>query len=424
MQETQESYIPKLGKCGLKNIGNTCYMNSILQLLFHCKPLISFLMKKNKLDIDNITEISVSDYEHYLEKASLENAAKEERKRLKIAPDALVSVRREQLEKFKSDSITSEIAKLIDTFINKGASVITPGSFKMALDKKISNFRGFSQHDAHELIIHILDTIIEETGIQTNPSINNVPKEIFEYINYISEVKKQLAETTINEEKKKIIEQVNEMKKKYFPIITKYEGLKYMIKIYTEKYNPFIYQIQTILVHKLVCPHCNNITSNYEHSPVLQLQVEDTLSNCFEQLTKQEVVENYDCKVCNEKRTINKYCKIWRTPSVLFIQLKRFEVFPNGRVRKDNTYVDIPISLDLSEYCDESMETSKKINRKYKLRGFSNHIGSLNGGHYTADCVCLIDNKTWYHFDDSIVSRNTNRVIDISNAYILLYELE
>ena len=50
-------------------------------------------------------------------------------------------------------------------------------------------------------------------------------------------------------------------------------------------------------------------------------------------------------------------------------------------------------------------------------------MGSLSGGHYTADCLCIVDNKTWYHFDDSIVSRNTNKMIDTSNAYILMYTL-
>ena len=34
---------PNLGIAVFKNIDNTCYMNSVLQLLIHCKPIINFL---------------------------------------------------------------------------------------------------------------------------------------------------------------------------------------------------------------------------------------------------------------------------------------------------------------------------------------------------------------------------------------------
>ena len=188
-------YIPKLGKCGLRNIGNTCYMNSILQLLLHCKPLISFLVKKNKLANDNITQIQQADYEHYLEQSSIENAARDERKRLGLEIDDEVSIKKIDIEKYKSLSVTAQLAKIVDAFINKGASVITPSSIKQIVDHKISTFRGFSQHDAHEYIIHILDMIIEETGIESEPIINNVPSFISSYINQLEYYKTKLRES-------------------------------------------------------------------------------------------------------------------------------------------------------------------------------------------------------------------------------------
>lgn len=424
MEKTVEDYIPKLGKCGLRNIGNTCYMNSILQLLLHCKPLISFLIKKKKLDKDNKTEIEASDYEYYLEKISIVKAARDERKRLKLGSDDEVSISKNLIEQQKINSITFEIAKIVDTMINKGASIITPQSFKQTLDKKISAFRGYSQQDAHEFIIHVLDMIIDETGHETEATINNIPKEIKNYIDLLDECRKKLKNSESVEEKKSIIEYLNNYRKKHSSVISKYNGLKYLIDIYKKQYNPFIYQIQSILVNQVECSECKNITSSYENTPILQLYVKESLQESLEQLVKTESIDDYKCSVCDVNRTINKTCKIWRTPSVLFIQLKRFEVLPNGRIRKNNLSVDIPLTIDLSPYCDETMLTENKINRKYNLKGFSNHMGSMNGGHYTADCLCIVDNETWYKFDDSHVSRNTNKMVDTSNAYILMYEQE
>jgi len=436
MDTNNEDYIPKLGKCGLSNIGNTCYMNSILQLLLHCRPLVLFLMKKKTLN--NNQTIETADYEEYLYQSTTQYLANIERKRRGLDNDDKVTIRKIDVEERLNEAIVVQLGRIVDLLITKGASVIKPVSLKKSVDYKVDTFRGYSQHDAHEYLAKILDLIIEETGAESKPELNNVPesvllysKEMEKFNNRINICKEKIKNSVYIQEKKTMIEKIgeitkekNEYNKLHKDIISKYNGLKYMVDMYKKKYNPFIYQLQTILVHDIECTVCKNQSSNYEDTPILQLYVFDTLDESLNNFTKDEYIDKYKCSVCETERTIIKNCKIWRTPSVLFIHLKRFEVLPNGKIRKNNQEIDIPLNLDLTPYCEQTMNTDNKTKRKYKLTGFSNHLGTMNGGHYTADCLCIVDNKTWYHFDDSRVQRNNNDCIDISNAYILMYELE
>ena len=113
--------------------------------------------------------------------------------------------------------------------------------------------------------------------------------------------------------------------------------------------------------------------------------------------------------VCAEKKT-----DIWKPPKVLIIQLERFSDDEFG-IKKINTNVDIPESLDINKYICKSDNPDKY---KYKLNGVVEHFGDLNHGHYMSEI--FMNNKS-YVFNDNKVSQ-ANGLSNQQNAYILFYE--
>ena len=422
----------KIGLCGFRNIGNTCYMNSILQLLIHSKLLVNFLLAKSNPNIES-SDDSTAQYEKYLDENIIERLGEADRKRLGLNPNDKVQISSKQFENIKESSLILSLADIINTIMYKGTSIITPISFKQCIDKKIPGLRGTSQQDSHELLNGILDVLIEETGNDSDPSINNVPQSIKDYFEYFQQMKKKIAETNDFNEKKEIAIKFNEYKKNNNDIINKFNGLKYMSNVFGKKrtnsldtsstgYNPMIFNLLSFNIDTFKCEECAFESCKYEYTTILSLSVKPTLKECFEQFIEEEIVDRR-CEIC--KCTKSKKRKaLWRPGMILFIQLCRFNNLPNGRVWKNNQEVEIPEQIDISEFCDKSMGTDTTVSYVYRLKGISNHLGSLFGGHYTADCLSIIDNKTWYHFDDSRVGKHQNSDIDKSAAYILMYEME
>lgn len=435
---------PKLGLCGFKNMGNTCYMNSILQLLIHSQTLINFLLcETNPFTLDeeentSFVNLIIEDkikapFIKYLKDCSVDRLSNIIRTKLKLGPEDEVGITLENFRLYLNNTLTIKLAEMVNILIYRGNSCITPTGFKTIIDRKLPSLRGFAQQDAHELLIGVLDILIEETGVDSEPVINNVPNKIKEYIKFHDELRSLVRKTTNIEEKKQYIEEHNKFKKENWDIINKYMGLKYMTDVFGNKrknsldtsttgYNPTIFNLLTFTMNTFRCVDCNNCNHKFEFNTILSLDIKPTLSECFENYTKEEPIER-KCEICSSKNTMKKK-KIWRPGMLLYIQLCRFSHLPNGRIIKNNFSVDIPDTIDISDYCDSTMETDKSLTYKYKLKGISNHMGSLNGGHYTADGISLTDNKTWYHFDDSRVGRHQTIPIDTSSAYILMYEME
>jgi ubiquitin C-terminal hydrolase len=147
-----------------------------------------------------------------------------------------------------------------------------------------------------------------------------------------------------------------------------------------------------------------------------------TLIDCFKCFTKKEILSTdalWNCPKCKEMRRASKKIDLWVLPKVLIVQLKRFNYTLDHRDKID-LFIHFPLlDLDLSQFVLNPAEKSKA---KYDLIAVSNHIGGLRDGHYTAHAK-NVNYRTWYTFDDSVVSNvNEVNIIISKAAYILVYQ--
>jgi ubiquitin C-terminal hydrolase len=187
------------------------------------------------------------------------------------------------------------------------------------------------------------------------------------------------------------------------------------------------------LLNRTTCTHCNYESIAFDNYWDLSLSFTRGLSmldkcdlpRMIEHFLKEEILDDlFHCVRCKKDRKFKKGFVIWRLPKVLVIHLKRFHY---GKYRKEKITHDVrfPVkNLDLSEFVKESKDISVK-DAKYSLFSIVNHSGSLNGGHYTADCMNPYDKK-WYTFNDSMVREShvvsdKDTEIEGESPYILFY---
>lgn len=143
--------------------------------------------------------------------------------------------------------------------------------------------------------------------------------------------------------------------------------------------------------------------------------------DCLELFLRPErisIESGWKCNKCQVCREAAKKIDLWRLPQILIIQLKRFDYF-FGRPEKINTFVDFPIEmLNLNQFV-----RGKQEDNCYQLYAVTNHLGTMNAGHYWATCRYQGTNQ-WYYFDDTVVrevkAQERHQIVS-SNAYILFY---
>ncbi|CAF1085313.1 unnamed protein product [Adineta ricciae] len=139
------------GLCGLQNLGNTCFMNSVLQCLSNTKPLLLYCLEENLDDQLNTSTTSVMKGVLMKEYASL--------------------IRKMWLSSDKR-------------------SIVSPSSFKNTIGKFAPRFTGYSEQDSQEFLRYLLQGLSEDVNrVRIKPAAITVDEKQEERMREIDRAK-------------------------------------------------------------------------------------------------------------------------------------------------------------------------------------------------------------------------------------------
>lgn len=412
--EQQRKELTVRGLAGLTNLGNTCYMNTIIQCLSSLNIFRSWLMSKKFLKrlqektLNEITQKKMTDQ-------NLQNP--NDIKITKIELD-------KELEKECNKTIICALTEVMARLWNANDTV-TPQTLKSVIGNYSAVFRGYNQNDAHELLILILEKIHEETKAQVHLIYKNIPDDMKNFI----ELKKNYRKINpISQDHTKIKTELLKYKEQHSNSHVMYKAYTYW-KDYIKNSQSIITDIFTGLYYSHIkCDKCNNTKNVFEPFTVLSLQIKEhecTLDECLTDFTQSETLtedNQYQCGKCNMKCEATKRIKIWEAPPILIIHLKRFKMSKTNIMSKITTKVTFPITdFNIKNYMSP---LHKLTETTYNLCAMSEHKGTYHQGHYKAFCKNGINNR-WYEFNDSHIHHIPQDKLDSelvnNNAYILFY---
>uniref|UniRef100_A0A8C3B2B1 Ubiquitin carboxyl-terminal hydrolase n=1 Tax=Cyclopterus lumpus TaxID=8103 RepID=A0A8C3B2B1_CYCLU len=128
-----------------------------------------------------------------------------------------------------------------------------------------------------------------------------------------------------------------------------------------------------------------------------------TLQDCLAAFFARDELKGdnmYSCEKCKKLRNGVKFCKMQSLPEILCVHLKRFrhELMFSTKI---STHVSFPLEgLDLQPFLakDSAAQTTN-----YDLLSVICHHGTASSGHYIAYCRNDVNNL-WYEFDDQSVT--------------------
>nr|ODN90061.1 ubiquitin carboxyl-terminal hydrolase 8 [Cryptococcus depauperatus CBS 7841] len=347
-----------LGITGLKNLGNTCYMNSTIQCLSATYPFSTFFL-------DGTFAKSINKENPLGTKGELAKAW----------------------------------AELLRVLWSEKYEFLSPITFRKQITHFAPQFLGTDQHDSQEFLSFVLDGLHEDLNRikQKPPPVEMTPER--------EQMLEKLPPEVASESEWSIYRQRNDSL-----IVDLFQG-QYRNRLECLTCHKASFFTSTTYD-----------TFMYMSLPVPTGKSKAVIQELIDEFVKPEVIEKEDawyCPRCKAPRRASKTLTIARLPPVLLIQLKRFTTKNGIFWDKSETPVIFPVkSLDLTRYVpgrqnkgnEDLHDPRAQVGPfKYDLYGVSNHMGTLSSGHYTA---FVKSKEGWKYCEDSKVSQaNESHVV-------------
>ncbi|KAG2212280.1 hypothetical protein INT47_001639 [Mucor saturninus] len=349
------------GTTGLKNLGNTCFMNSIIQCLSGTVPFARYFLSGS--------------YRKHINKENV------------LGTGGVVA---------------EEFTALLRTMWGAQYNFVSPILFREALIKFAPQFKGSEQHDSQEFLNFLLDGIHEDCNLITKRPVP--PPESAE---------EEARFEKLPDWKASGIAWERYLERNSSVVVSLFQG-QYRSRLTCLTCYATSTTYNSFMSLSLPIPK-NNGASGVSLYDCLDYFVRE------EVLEKDDA---WNCPKCKTLRKASKSLTLSKLPDVLLIHLKRFS-YDGPFKNKLEIVVDSPMTgLDLSRYVPSSMFPPDTIVEQstfnYDLYAVSNHFGSLTGGHYTA-CVRNGYKNEWHNFDDSRFSVCDQSKVLSRAAYNLFY---
>ncbi|KAI1235044.1 Ubiquitin carboxyl-terminal hydrolase 3, partial [Lamprotornis superbus] len=349
---------------GLRNLGNTCFMNAILQSLSNIQQFCCYFKELPAVELRN----------------------------------GKTAGRRTYHTRSQGDnnvSLVEEFRKTLCALWQGSQTAFSPESLFYVVWKIMPNFRGYQQQDAHEFMRYLLDHL----HLELQGGFNGVSRSVILQEN-----------SNLSASNKCCINGASTVVTAIFGGILQNEVNCLICGTESRKFDPFL-----DLSLDIPSQFRNKRTKNQESGPMCTLR--DCLRS-FTDLEELDETELYMCHKCKKKQKSTKKFWIQKLPKVLCLHLKRFHWTAYLRNKVD-TYVEFPLrGLDMKCYLLEP-ENSGPESCLYDLVAVVVHHGSgVGSGHYTAYAA---HEGRWFHFNDSTVTLTDEETVGKAKAYILFY---